>query len=61
MAILCWAAKNSLRGTLSITLRNGERAHVLNEKSIPASKIEVSWALGNGVLLGSQPPWPLLK
>jgi hypothetical protein len=34
---------------ISDTLRKRERAHVLDEKSIPASKIEVSWAMDDFV------------
>jgi hypothetical protein len=36
---------------LSDTLRKRERAHVrvLDEKSIPAFKIEVSWAMGDSI------------
>ncbi len=31
------------------TNRKKERAHVLDEKSFPASKIEVSWATGDSI------------
>ncbi len=31
-------------------LKKRQRPHVLDEKSIPASKIEVSWAIGDSVL-----------
>ncbi len=34
---------------LSGTLRKRERARVLDEKSIPASKIEVLWAMGDSI------------
>jgi hypothetical protein len=33
----------------SYTLRKKEWAHVQDEESIPASKIEVSWAMGDSV------------
>jgi hypothetical protein len=45
---------------LSDTLRKRERAHVLDEKSILASKTEVSWAVGNSVF-HSAPTWILLS
>ncbi len=34
----------------SHTLRKRERSHVQDEKSIPVSKIEVSWAMGDCIL-----------
>jgi hypothetical protein len=42
------------------TLRKGGRAHVIDEKFIPASKIEVSWAMGDSIP-HSVPTWFLLK
>ncbi len=36
---------------LNDTLGKRERAHVLDEKFIPVFKIEVSWAMGDSVLL----------
>jgi hypothetical protein len=41
---------------LSDTLRKKEKAHVLDDKFIPASNIEVSWAMGYS-FLHSVPTW----
>jgi hypothetical protein len=48
---------------ISDTLRKRERAHVLDEKSIPASKIDVSWAMDDSIphsVFYSVPTWLLL-
>ncbi len=54
----------------TLRLRDMSTCTVLDEKSIPASKIQVSWAMGDSIpylvptrsyLFPAQPPWPLLK
>jgi hypothetical protein len=49
----------SVRKFISDPLRKRERAHVLDEKSIPASKLEVLWVMGDGIPQ-SVPSWLLL-
>ncbi len=44
---------------LSVSLRKKERAHVIDKKSIPASKIEVEWAMDDSIPY-SVPNWFLL-
>jgi hypothetical protein len=43
----------------SDTLRKRERAHATDDKSIPASKIEVSWAISDSIP-HSVPNWFIL-